>query len=73
MSKYLESLNNKVKEYFKILSPEFPLWLLEYINTPEIERISKIALGCGTDYTKVFNTRYWYSNLDHSVGVALII
>lgn len=70
---YLESLNNEVREYFKILSPEFPEWLLEYIKTPEMERISKIATGCGTDYTKVFNTRYWYSNLDHSVGVALII
>jgi len=70
---YLDSLNEEIKEYFKILSPEFPEWLLEYIETPEMERISKIALGCGTDYTKVFNVRYWYSNLDHSVGVALII
>ena len=30
-------------------------------------------MNCGTDYSKVFNIRYWYSNLDHSVGVALII
>lgn len=30
-------------------------------------------MGCGTDYTKLFKTKYWYSNLDHSVGVALII
>ncbi len=73
MSKYLDSLNKEVREYFSILSEEFPEWLLEYIETPEMERISKIALGCGTDYTKVFNVRYWYSNLDHSVGVALII
>lgn len=62
-----------MKEYFKILSPEFPEWLLEYINTPEMERISKISLNCGTDYSKCFNVRYFYSNLDHSVGVALII
>jgi len=73
MSKYLDSLNKEVKEYFSILSPEFPEWLLEYIETPEMERISHIALGCGTDYTNVFNTKYWYSNLDHSVGVALIV
>ena len=73
MSKYLENLNDEVREYFRILSNEFPEWLLEYIETPEMERISKIALGCGKDYTNVFNTRYWYSNLDHSVGVALII
>lgn len=73
MNKYLENLNDEVKEYFKILSPEFPQWLLEYIETPEMQRISKISLNCGTDYSKVFNNRYWYSNLDHSVGVALII
>ena len=73
MNKYYNNLNNEVKEYFQILSPEFPEWLLDYINTPEMERIGKISMNCGTDYTKCFNNRYWYSNLDHSVGVALII
>lgn len=73
MSKYLENLNEEVKEYFKILSPEFPEWLLEYIDTPEMQRIDGRSMNCGTDYSKVFNLRYYYSNLDHSVGVALII
>lgn len=73
MSKYLNNLNDEVREYFKILSSDFPLWLLDYIETPEMQRISKISLGCGTDYTKVTNPPYFYSNLDHSVGVALII
>ena len=73
MSKYLENLNEEVKEYFRILSPEFPEWLLEYIDTPEMQRINGTSMSCGTDYSKVFNVRYWYSNLDHSVGVALII
>ena len=73
MNQYYNSLNNEVKEYFSILSPEFPEWLLEYIDTPEMDRISKISMSCGTDYSKCFNIRYWYSNLDHSVGVALII
>lgn len=70
---YIENLNEEVKQYFKILSPEFPKWLLEYIETPEMQRIDGTSMSCGTDYTKVFNNRYWYSNLDHSVGVALII
>ena len=70
---YLESLNPEVREYFKILSPEFPEWLLDYINTPEMQRIGGISIFCGTDYTKIFNNRFWYSNLEHSVGVALII
>ena len=73
MINYLDNLNGEVREYFSILSLEFPEWLLEYINTPEMERISKISMSCGTDYSKCFNLRYWYSNLDHSVGVALII
>ena len=73
MSTYLDSLNKEVRQYFKILSPEFPEWLLEYIETPEMQRISKISMSCGTDYTKVFNVKYFYSNLEHSVGVALII
>lgn len=72
-SNYLENLNSEVREYFKILSPEFPDWLLEYIDTPEMQRIGGISIFCGTDYTKIFNNRFWYSNLDHSVGVALII
>lgn len=73
MNKYYDSLNDEIKKYFSILSPEFPKWLLEYIDTPEMQRISKISMSCGTDYSKCFNVRYWYSNLDHSVGVALII
>ena len=73
MNKYYDSLNDEVKEYFSILSPEFPEWLLEYIDTPEMKRIGKISMNCGTDYSRCFNIRYWYSNLDHSVGVALII
>lgn len=73
MNNYYDNLNTETKEYFKILSPEFPEWLFDYINTPEMQRISKISINCGTDYTKCFNIRYWYSNLDHSIGVALII
>ena len=60
---YLNTLNEEVKKYFEILSPEFPNWLLEYIDTPEMQRIGKISMNCGTDYSKCFNVRYWYSNL----------
>ena len=73
MKNYLSTLSDEIREYFKILSPEFPEWLLEYIDTPEMQRISGISMNCGTDYTKIFNIKQWYSNLDHSVGVALII
>jgi len=73
VKKYFDTLNDEVKDYFKILSPKFPNWLLDYINAPEMQRIATISMSCGTDYSKCFNVKYWYSNLDHSVGVALII
>lgn len=72
-SEYYINLNEEIKEYFKILSPEFPEWLFDYINTKEMDRIGKISMSCGTDYSKCFDVKYFYSNLDHSVAVALII
>ena len=73
MGKYLNSLNTEIKEYFKILSNDYPEWLEEYIATKEMQRLGKISMNCGCNYSKCFNIRYWYSNLEHSVGVALII
>lgn len=73
MNEYFENLNETIKEYFKVLSNEIPDFLYDYINTPAMQRIGKIGCGCGTDYTKIFNNKFFYSNLDHSIGVALII
>ena len=73
MGKYYNQLNSEIKEYFKILSSEFPEWLEDYIDTHEMKRIGTISMSCGTDYSKFFNIKYWYSNLDHSVGVALVL
>lgn len=70
---YFENLNEEIKRYFYILSPEIPYYLHEYISTPELQRIGKIGMNCGTDYTKIFNNKFFYSRLDHSIGVALII
>lgn len=73
MNKYYENLHPEIKEYFKILSKEFPEWLFDYINTKEMQRIGKISMHCGVEYSGIFDVKYPYSNLDHSVGVALII
>lgn len=70
---YLDNLNEELRAYFKILSPVFPGWLLEYIDTKEMQRIGTISLSCGTCYSKMFPNKYFHSNLDHSVGVALIV
>lgn len=73
MNQYLQKLNPIIKEYFSILSTEFPEFLLDYINTPEMQRIGKIGCAWGTDYTNVFHHKFFYSNLEHSVGCALIV
>lgn len=73
MVNYYDGLNDEVKEYFKILSPIFPEWLLDYINTPEMRRLNSISMFCGADYSKCFDVKYFHSTLNHSVGVALII
>ena len=73
MNHYFENLNGIIKEYFHVLSNEIPDFLYDYIDTAEMQRIGKIGCGCGTDYTKIFNNKFFYSNLDHSIGVALIV
>lgn len=74
MKKYFESLKESIKEYFDILSPEKPDFLEEYINTPEMQKQAGISVSCGTCYSKLFpEITLWYSSLDHSVAVALII
>lgn len=73
MNKYFQNLNEEIKAYLKILSPEFPEWLLDYINTKEMLRLNGIGMSCGTMYTKIYNDKYFYSSLTHSIAVALII
>ena len=73
MSKYYNNLDSLRKEYFKVLSPDFPEWLLDYIDTPEMQRLSGISMLCGTDYSKIYNYASFNSTLNHSIGVALII
>lgn len=73
MNKYLQSINEEVRDFFEVLSPEFPEWMLDYIYTPEMQRIDKIGVSCGTQYNKIYNVKLDYTNLMHSVGVALIL
>jgi hypothetical protein len=36
-----------VKKYFPILSPSFPDFLTEYINTPAMQRLRPNSISCG--------------------------
>lgn len=73
MNTYYDNINEEVKEYFSILEPKFPEWLNEYINTKELLAQAYISVTCGTIYTNLFESDFFFSSLDHSVGVALII
>lgn len=70
---YFETLDKKLKEYFNILSEEVPEFLYEYIGTPEMQKQGRISVTCGSCYTKLIDIDQWYSSLDHSVAVALIV
>ena len=74
MSKYYENIASKeVKDYFKILEPNFPDWLNEYIDTKELLSQQYISITCGTIYSDLFESNFFFSSLDHSVAVALIV
>lgn len=63
----------ETKEYFKVLEPDFPEWLNDYIMTPAMQKQAKISVSCGVVYSDLFPTVRFYSSLDHSIAVALII
>ena len=73
MSKYYDNISKEIKEYFKILEPNFPEWLNEYIDTKELLSQKYISVTCGTIYSDLFESNFFFSSLDHSVAVALIV
>lgn len=72
-SNYFDNLNETIRQYFNILSDEIPEFLYEYIDTPEMQKQNGISVSCGTIYTKMYEQQIWFSSLDHSVAVSLIV
>ncbi len=64
-----------ISEYFEILCPhsDYPDFLDRYIELPVMQRLAGVGLLCGTDWTTLYKNRFYYSRLDHSKGVALIV
>ena len=73
MNTYYNSMNKEIKEYFEILEPNFPEWLNEYIETKELLSQQYISVTCGTIYSDLFESNFFFSSLDHSIAVALIV
>ncbi len=62
-----------VEQYHSILCSDVPDFIYEYASLPIVHRLAGVGLLCGTDWTPLFDNRFFYSRLDHSIGVALII
>ena len=71
--KYIDSVDKKVLDYFNVLEPNFPEWLNDYIETKELLKQRYISVTCGTIYSDLFESEFFFSSLDHSVAVALIV
>ena len=71
---YMNTVDDNIQEYYRILSKEFPEFLYEYINVPEMQRLGYINQICGAYWRKdnIYG-KDMYSVLRHSIGVALII
>lgn len=70
---YFNRISKFLREYFRILSPDIPEFLEEYIDTDEMQRIDGTSMNVGVQYSGLYKLVRDYSNLDHSVGVALIV
>ena len=70
---YRDSLNKVILDYYNVLEPDYPEWLDEYINTKELLQQQYVSVTCGTTYTNLFSNNLFYTSLDHSIAVALII
>lgn len=70
---YYENLNPEIKEYFKIISPHFPKFLIPFIESKTLMRLKDVSYFCGAinASSKVYNFKYDISRLDHSISSAL--
>ena len=70
---YLDKINPIIKEYYGVLSENFPEFLIDYIETPRMQKQDGISCSCGKYYSKMYDIELWYSSLEHSIAVALVI
>ena len=70
---YLDKINPIIKEYYGVLAEDFPEFLIDYIETPRMQKQDGISCSCGKYYSKMYDIELWYSSLEHSIAVALVI
>ena len=62
-----------IREFHRVLEPDFPEWIQEYVETPILQKQKYISTTCGTIYSDLFEKQRFYSSLDHAIGVALVV
>lgn len=74
-SKVLKNINPEIRKYYKIICPVFPKFLLPFIETKTMQRLSDISYFCGAYYGSkfIYNFKYDISRLEHSISTALIV
>ena len=62
-----------IQKYHELLCPDAPDFINDYAGSAVLQRLAGIGLLCGTDWTPLFHNHFFYSRLDHSIGVARIV
>lgn len=62
-----------IQRFHRVLEPDFPEWIQEYVETPILQKQKYISTTCGTIYSDLFESQRFYSSLDHAIGVALVV
>ena len=70
---YLKSRDPKVEELHKVYCKEIPNYLQDLLDLPELSRLNGIDVNAGIPLSGFHVYNYHYSELDHSLGVALIL
>lgn len=72
---YYKNLDIELKKYFKILSKDFPSFLIPYIETKTMMRLNNISFFCAMEYgnKELYQFKYYISRLTHSISTSLIV
>ena len=60
MARYLDTVDERVKQYFDILSKDKPSWLDELLEATELLQQQHISITCGTIYSDLFPSKFLY-------------
>jgi HD superfamily phosphohydrolase len=66
-------IHPELQKLHSIYASEFPDFVIPFLSAPALLRLKKIDQNCGSQYSLLCDQRIYYSRLEHSLGVALIV